>query len=71
MRALRGLEVARKVDGVVEAEVFVPVGGQVLPLTDSAKRAGYVLAHAPTRAEVLARADRALAAIDLETSPTP
>ncbi|MBL8715540.1 MAG: hypothetical protein JNL79_06065, partial [Myxococcales bacterium] len=53
--------------GVVEVGTFVPVGGVVHPLTDAAKRAGYVLAVGPDRATVLARADAALAAVALET----
>ncbi len=71
VRALGGLDRARGVPGVDEAEVFVPVGAEVFPLTDSAKRAGYVLAHAQTRDAVLAAADEALAAIDLQTEPRP
>jgi biotin carboxylase len=67
VRALRGLAQARAMAGVADAEVFVPVGGQVLPLTDSAKRAAYVLAHGATRAHAIARADAALARIRIET----
>jgi biotin carboxylase len=71
VRAVRGLDEARASVGVDEAEVFVPVDGRVLPLTDSAKRAGYVLAHADTRAEVTSRADAALAVIDVDTYDEP
>jgi hypothetical protein len=52
---------------VDDAEVFVPVGGRVMPLTDSAKRAAYALAHGTTRGEAIARADAALARIRIET----
>ncbi|MGZ3472913.1 MAG: ATP-grasp domain-containing protein [Polyangiales bacterium] len=69
VRAVEGLDRARALPGIVEAGVFIPVGGEVFPLTDSAKRAGYVLAHASSRQEVLARADQALAAIELRTEP--
>ena len=65
--AVSGLDEARAVSGVDDAEVFVPVGGRVLPLTDSAKRAAYVLAHGSTRAEATSRADAALARIRIET----
>jgi S-sulfo-L-cysteine synthase (3-phospho-L-serine-dependent) len=68
VRAVRGLEDARAGAGVVDAEVFVPVGGQVHPLTDSAKRAGYVLAHGASRAEATAHADQALAQVLLDTA---
>ncbi|HEY1695680.1 MAG TPA: ATP-grasp domain-containing protein [Polyangiaceae bacterium] len=67
VRAVRGLDTARAIEGVDDAEVFVPVGGHVLPLTDSAKRAAYVLSHGGSRAEATERADRALAAIHIET----
>jgi biotin carboxylase len=67
VRSIRGLEGASRVDGVTDAQVFVPVGGRVFPLTDSAKRAAYVLAHGQSREEVLARADAALEQIRIDT----
>jgi biotin carboxylase len=67
VRAVSGVAEARAVEGVDDAEVFVPVGGHVLPLTDSAKRAGYVLSHGSTRDEATARADAALALIRIDT----
>jgi biotin carboxylase len=69
--AVEGLDAARAVAGVDDAEVFVPVGGRVLPLTDSAKRAGYALAHGATRAEAIGRADAALACIRVATHDEP
>ena len=65
--AIRGLDDARALEGVDDVQVFVRAGGRVMPLTDSAKRAAYVLAHGPTRDEAEARADAALARIDIET----
>ena len=70
VRAVSGVAEARAVEGVDDAEVFVPVGGHVLPLTDSAKRAGYVLSHGNTRDEAMARADAALALIRIDTETT-
>ena len=70
VRAVSGVAEARAVEGVDDAEVFVPVGGHVLPLTDSAKRAGYVLSHGTTRDEAMARADAALALIRIDTEAT-
>jgi biotin carboxylase len=67
VRAVRGLDAARAVEGVDDAEVFVPVGGHVLPLTDSAKRAAYVLSHGATREQATARADAALALVHIDT----
>ncbi len=45
----------------------MPVGGRVLPLTDSAKRAAYVLAHGDGREQATARADRALSLLHIDT----
>jgi len=70
VRAVGGLDEARVMAGVVDAEVFVPVGGRVQPLTDSAKRAAYALAHGTTREQATARADAALARMTIETSET-
>jgi len=67
VRAIRGLDEARAMPGVDDAEIFVPVGARVHPLTDSAKRAGYVLSHGDSRAQATARADAALARITLDT----
>jgi biotin carboxylase len=71
VRAVRGLDEARALEGVDDAEVFVPVGGTVLPLTDSAKRAAYVLCHGATRAAATVRADGALACIQIESEVWP
>jgi biotin carboxylase len=71
VRAVRGLEEARAIAGVDDAEVFVPEGGRVLPLTDSAKRAAFALAHGATREEATGRADAALARIRIETQKEP
>jgi len=70
VRAVHGLTDARAMPGVRDAEVFVPVGGRVLPLTDSAKRAAYVLASADTRVAAVQRADAALDRIRIETEQT-
>jgi biotin carboxylase len=69
VQSISGLDRARAMPGIVDAEVFVPRGGTVHPLTDSAKRAGYVLARGDDRHDVLGKADAALAAIALETRP--
>ncbi|MDP9151877.1 MAG: ATP-grasp domain-containing protein [Myxococcota bacterium] len=71
VHAVRGLDQARSLEGIDDAQVFVPTGGRVLPLTDSAKRAAYVLAHGRTRAEATARADEALAHLAIESSDDP
>jgi biotin carboxylase len=65
--AIAGLDEARALDGVDDAQVFVRAGGRVMPLTDSAKRAAYVLAHGSTREQAVARADGALDRIRIDT----
>jgi biotin carboxylase len=67
VRHVHGVEQARATEGIEEVEVFVPVGGRVLPLTDSAKRAAYVLARGGTRGDATERADAALACIRIDT----
>lgn len=67
VRSISGVDDARALPGVDDAEVFVAPGGRVLPLTDSAKRAAYVLCHGHSRAEATARADDALARIHIDT----
>ncbi len=64
-----GLDAARAIPGVLAAELFPPIGATVYPLTDSAKRTGYVLVAGETRAAVEASADAALARMQLETAP--
>ncbi|MDP9035124.1 MAG: ATP-grasp domain-containing protein [Myxococcota bacterium] len=71
VHSVRGLDEARSLEGIVDAQIFVPVGGRVLPLTDSAKRAAYVLAYGRSRAEATARADEALAQLAIETGDDP
>jgi hypothetical protein len=48
-------------------QTFVPVGGQVMPLTDASKRTGYVLAHGRTRGEATEHADSALSRVQVVT----
>jgi biotin carboxylase len=67
VRAVAGLEEARAIRGVDDVQAFVGVGDRVRPLTDSAKRAGYALAHGSTRSEAAARADEALARLSIDT----
>ena len=67
VRAIAGVDAARATVGVDDVQVFVPVGGHVYPLTDSAKRAAYALARGASRDEATARADASLAAIRIET----
>ncbi len=67
VRAISGLEEARRQPGVVDAQVYVRVGEQVHPLTDGSKRVGHVLATGGDRAEAEANAERAAALISIDT----
>jgi biotin carboxylase len=67
VRAVHGLEEARRAEGVDDVQTFVPVGGKVMPLSDAAKRAGYALAHGKTRGEAIERVDAALGRVALVT----
>jgi biotin carboxylase len=67
VRVVEGLDEARAAQGIDDAEVFVSAGGCVMPLTDSAKRAAYVLAHGATREDAMRCADASLARIRIET----
>ncbi len=71
VRAVRGLDAARALPGVVDAQAYVEPGGTVHPLTDGAKRAGHVLAHGASRAEAEARAAAAMALIEIDTAEEP
>ena len=67
VRQIDGVAAARAMPGVADVECFVAQGDEVYPLTDSAKRAAYVLAHGETRTEVTARATEALATLRIDT----
>lgn len=67
VKSVTGLDAARALPGIDDAQTFVTTGGRVYPLTDSAKRAAYALAHGATRDEAIARADAALATIRITT----
>ncbi len=65
--AVQGLAEARRLPGIVGAEVYVSVGGAVQPLTDGSKRAGHVLATGSSRADAEQNAARAMQTIRIVT----
>lgn len=71
VRSIAGLDEARALPGVDLVEVFVPVGGRIHPLTDSAKRAGFALAHGASRAAATDAADAALSTLRLDVDGAP
>jgi biotin carboxylase len=66
---IAGLEEARRMPGIVAAEVYVAPGATVHPLTDGSKRAGHVLAFGDDREHARELATRAAEAIHIETVP--
>ncbi|MGW1022873.1 ATP-grasp domain-containing protein [Streptomyces sp. NPDC002577] len=69
LRAVHGLDVARRVPGVVEAEVHAVVGEPVRRARDNVDVCGSVVATGTTAAEAARRADAALGQLSLETGP--
>lgn len=66
--SVEGIEDARSVDGVLEARVYRKPGWVFGPFRRGADRAGFVLAAGDSKADALARADRAAALVRLETA---
>lgn len=69
VRQVLGLEEARSLPGIVNAEVYVAPGALVYPLTDGAKRAGHVLATGADREDAERNARAALSTIRIVTEP--
>jgi hypothetical protein len=59
---------ATQIEGVVEARVYRRPGFQFGPFRRGSDRAGFVLAAGGSKADALARADRAAALIRFETT---
>lgn len=66
--ALRGVEEAASLDGVVRADIAIKVGAQLKESRHSAERPGYVLAVGDSRQAAVANADRALRNILVEVA---
>ena len=45
---VRGKTVARKVDGVTEIDITIPIGGEVVPLPEGARYLGFIFARSQT-----------------------
>lgn len=67
VREIGGLNEARGLSSVVDAQVYVRAGGEVFPLTDGSKRAGHVLATGTSRADAEANANRGAELIQIRT----
>jgi biotin carboxylase len=67
--AVRGVDEARALPGVVDALVYRQPGDVVGTLSVGADRAGYVLAVADERDQAEAVAGRGVAAIEIATAP--
>ena len=68
LESVTGVEEAARVEGVVEARVYRRPGFEFGPFERGADRAGFVLATGESKADALARADRAAALIRFETA---
>jgi biotin carboxylase len=68
LESVEGLAEAAQVEGVVEARVYRRPGFQFGPFRRGSDRAGFVLAAGDSKADALARADRAAALIRFETT---
>jgi biotin carboxylase len=68
LQSVTGLEEAARVEGVVEARVYRRPGFEFGRFERGADRAGFVLARGDSKADALARADRAAALIRFETA---
>jgi biotin carboxylase len=69
VREIEGLDEARRMAGIVSAEVYPGMGDCIFPLTDGSKRAGHVVATGRDRAEAERRADDARRVIRIVTEP--
>jgi biotin carboxylase len=69
VQAVEGLDEARGLPHTHEADVFVREGDTVQPLTDGAKRAGYVLVTGASRSEAIARSLEAASRIHVKVAP--
>ena len=49
---VRGKTAARNVDGIVEVNITIPIGGEVVPLPEGARYLGFIFARAETPAAV-------------------
>ena len=59
LRAVAGLDEAKRVDGVMDVVIEVPLGGPLRGITRDGERPGYIIAVADDRAAAVAAADRA------------
>ena len=70
LTALEGLDQARAMPGVVQAEVYPPVQAELPGLLNAACRVGHLLVTGDTREQMLERADRAETTIHLVVQPS-
>jgi hypothetical protein len=45
---VRGKTAARKIDGVTEVNITIPIGGEIVPLPEGARYLGFIFASAET-----------------------
>ena len=64
IKAITGIEEAKKIPGIVEIGTLKNVGDEATPLRKSSDRLGYVIAQMDTPEEAIASAEKALSLID-------
>lgn len=64
IKAITGIEEAKKIPGIVEIGTLKNVGDKATPLRKSSDRLGYVIAQMDTPEEAIASAEKALSLID-------
>lgn len=68
IKAIQGVEEARKLPGIAEIFVMRKIGDHVGPFRNSADRVAYVIASGSTTDEAILNAERAVNAIRIETT---
>lgn len=71
LRALEGVEAARRLPGVVRLDLAVAPGDRIRPLVDHTCRVGSVIAVGDTREQAVARARAAVDAVRFHVDPEP
>jgi len=65
---IEGIDKAASLDGVIHLEFRVPLGGRVVTPVNADERPGFVLAVAPTRADVIALTEKVMNIVNIEVA---
>lgn len=70
LKAIRGLDEAKKLKGVVDLEIYIKLGDNIKPLTCGSDRIGHVITFAYTRKDALTLAEKVEKIINFEVENT-